>query len=88
MPGLSPILGPARTYPEGQCVYCGGTCDRCGYPYSPGFEHVEQVQAPDGNHFVCSYRRHTAPLITVLDEYLTHCRDHVALRPVKDTPPL
>ena len=74
------VQGPPRTTPADQCPYCERICPRCRYPIAGGFEHVEQVQPPGGSHFVCSLRRHVAPLVQVLDEYLTHRRDHVIAR--------
>ncbi len=76
------IIGPPRTTPADQCIYCDRICPRCEYEIPSGMEHLEQVQAPGGSHYVCSYRRHTAPLATILDEYLTHKRDHGRVVPV------
>lgn len=61
------------------CVWCERTCPRCRYPISGGWEHLEQPQAPESRHVVCTLRRVVGPLTDVLGGYLEHSQHRLTL---------
>ena len=60
------------------CLYCPRICPRCNYEIDPGWEHIEQPQAPGSNVAVCELRRVVRPLLENLSIYLEHCQNHAS----------